>query len=1406
MDFFKIVERSKRGELEIFPDFQTGKITDLLGRGKSFYAIWDEEKHLWSTDENDVQRIVDDEIWKYVEDAKTRRGYDGYLNVRTMKSNSSGMWNTYTQYMRRFPDSKIQLDNKLTFLNTEVKKKDYVSKRLPYSLEEGSYESWDKLVGTLYDPSEREKIEWAIGAIVSGDSRKIEKFFVFYGDPGKGKGTIIKIIQKLFGDYCIAFDAESLGSKSDQFSMEVFKSNPLVAVDPDGNLSRIESNTRLNKIVSHEEVVINEKGKSRYNASMNCFLFVGSNHTVKITDGKSGIIRRLIDISPSGKTFKPKEYEKLMSQIDFELGAIAWHCLQVYRELGKNYYKTYIPHQMIMKTDVFYNFVEANIDIFKSQTEGMGLTQAYALYKEYCEDSFMEYKLPRYKFREELKNYYKKFDELTRIDGKQVRSWYSGFLAEKFDPPVLTKEEKALPLVMDETESKLDILLADCPAQYAVDDGSGNEKPEMAWGDVTTTLKDLDTTKTHYVQTQKFNKALICVDFDKKNEKGEKDALLNAEAASKWIPTYSEYSKGGRGIHLHYIYDGDVNDLDPLYEVGVEIKVFRGKSALRMRLSKCNNIDIAHLPVGSLPIKEKKMIDTEKLKDEKHLRNLVLKAMRKEIKGCEYTRPAINFIKDTLDEAYESGLSYDLTELEIDLWQFAANSSNSSKYCLQQFNKMKLISEDRKTKKLEQKIIGSEEEATKKNEAPIAFYDIEVFQNLLLVCWKLAGEDEPVHRLFNPTPVELEELFKMNLIDFNGRKYDRIILYHRYLGNSIESCFDLSQRVIVEGARDIYSSEAISIGYTDVFDYCSKKQSLKKWEIEMANKWAKDHPGEKKNPYRHLELGFKWDEPVDPSLWNKVAEYCENDVRATEALHNYRQADFKGRLILSDISGGTPNDTTNQLSTRFIFAKDRNPQREFNYRNMGDMSDVSSIYDDEIARLGLDPEYTKFDSKGRPIFPNYKFENGTSTYRGEVVGEGGYVFAIPGIHTGIPTQDISGMHPASIIAEKLFGEKYTKRFEEIVHARTLIKHKQFDEAKKLLDGKLAKYLDDESQAKDLATALKIVVNSVYGLTSAHFSNPFKDPRNLDNIVAKRGALFMINLKNEVQRRGFTVVHCKTDSIKVENATEEIVQFIRDYGKLYGYSFETEAEYDRLCLVNNAVYIAYEKNEGWTAVGAQFQHPYVFKTLFTGEEITFDDLCETKSVTGGAIYLDLNEQLDNVSDGEEELARRIYNENHVKKQKLNPKFDSYTDGELKDYISKGHSYQFVGRVGSFVPVRSNSGGGLLVREKDGKYYAVTGTSGYRWLESEVVRELGYEKKVDMRYYESLADDAIAAIEQFGSYERFVDLSKPYEPEPKQDDTPWTIVPCGDGKYNTCMECPECKGDVCKRGYALAVNKE
>src|SRR6185503_17523652 len=202
MDFFRVCTKElKVGKdivIEVFPDFIVGRSKDLMVRGRAFYAIWDEERNLWSTDEYDVQRLVDEALRQ--EAAKlTEAG--AKCSVKYLNSFGSNGWVQFRRFLRNVSDNSHQLDENLSFANTEVRKEDYVSRRLPYSLSDGDHSAWDELVGTLYEPEERAKIEWAIGAIISGDAKKLQKFLVLYGPAGTGKSTILNIVEKLFEGY-----------------------------------------------------------------------------------------------------------------------------------------------------------------------------------------------------------------------------------------------------------------------------------------------------------------------------------------------------------------------------------------------------------------------------------------------------------------------------------------------------------------------------------------------------------------------------------------------------------------------------------------------------------------------------------------------------------------------------------------------------------------------------------------------------------------------------------------------------------------------------------------------------------------------------------------------------------------------------------------------------------------------------------------------------------------------------------------------------------------------------------------------------------------------------------------------------------------------------------------------------
>ena len=889
IDFLMISTRStKRGVIEIYPKFIIKKSADLMIRGGDFYAIWLEERGLWSTDEQDALQLIDKELDKYAEE--NRNKFDANIKVLHMWDAESGMidaWHKYCQ--RQMRDSYHPLDEKLIFSNTETSKTDYASKRLPYPLERGDYSAWDKLISTLYTPEERHKIEWSIGAIVSGEAKTIQKFMVFYGSAGTGKSTILNIIQKLFEGYYSVFDARALGSSSNSFALEAFKSNPLVAIQHDGDLSRIEDNTRLNSLVSHELMTVNEKFKAAYTSKFNAFLYMGTNKPVKITDAKSGLIRRLIDVSPSGNKLAPSDYKSVMNRVNFEIGAIAYHCLDIFN-MNPGAYDDYIPISMMGASNDFYNFVLDSFPVFKKEN-GVTLKCAWEMYKTHCEEAKVPYPFSKRIFKEELKNYFRDYKERYRLeDDTRVRSYYIGFREDRFEeeeqPEIKVVEEKAS-LIFEYTDSIFDEVCENCFAQYATEKGT----PTKKWDNVSTTLKDIDTTKLHYVKVPENH---IVIDFDIPDENGEKSLERNLEAASKWPPTYGELSKSGKGVHLHYMYTGDPTKLSSVYSEHIEVKVYSGKSSLRRKLTKCNDLPIASISSG-LPLKgEDKVVNFDVVKTEKGIRTLIKRNLRKEIHPG--TKPSIDFIHKILSDAYASDLIYDVSDMKSAVLSFAATSTHQADYCIKLVSKMQFKSK--------------ETSVANDGEGKMIFYDIEVFPNLFLVNWKFEGEDQKVVRMINPKPAQIEELMKFRLVGFNCRRYDNHLMYARMMGYTNEQLYKLSQKIITEGKG--FFGEAYNLSYTDVYDFAAKKQSLKKWEIELG--------------IHHQELGLPWDQPVPEERWVEVAEYCDNDVIATEAVFNALKGDFTARKILADLAGMSVNDTTNALTTRIIFGKEKHPQ------------------------------------------------------------------------------------------------------------------------------------------------------------------------------------------------------------------------------------------------------------------------------------------------------------------------------------------------------------------------------------------------------------------------------------------------------------------------------------------------
>ena len=1402
---FLYVQREYSAKLQRYiysPSFIVDpELKDLMTRAQDFYALINHKTGLWVTDKLKANKLIDDAMRKaVVKDAgSSMEDPEHGPIIRFLRNTDNHMLDKWYKFCKfQMGDHYETLNQKIIFSNTEVKQEDYSSYRLPYPIQEEPTPYFDKLVNTLYLPDESAKFMYLIGCIIAGEQSKVQKLFVFYGLPGSGKSTIINkvIVNTVFGGarspYTTKFTAGLLANKSD-FGTSFLFSDAVLAFDDDADLSRIEDNTVLNLIVSHEAVLANKKFSPTFNVYPNLFLVCGTNEPIQLSPN-SGLNRRLIDIRQTGEHLPPEEYDDCIDHLKFERSGIAYKCLQLYKTRGKNYYNKYTPEDMLSKTSPFHNFVKDN---FVQLREGISLANAYKYYTDYCEETKLKSTMSRYKFRDSLKLY---FDEYTNeIDGGG-KAFFSGFKYEKIGlkrpetykkPEEKKSESKEDPLFswlkFNETKSLFDEVYADMPAQYSKSDGS----PTDYWANVKTTLGDLDSKREHYV---KVPENLIVIDFDLKDDNNEKSFVKNYEAARKLPRTYAELSKSGAGIHLHYIYTGgDPSSLSTLYGDNIEVKVFKGNSALRRKLSYCNDIPIAEISSG-LPLKEakKKMVDWDGWKNENVITSMICRNLDKEYHG--HTKPSIDYIDYILDQAYESGMSYDLRKLYQPVYDFALRSSHKSEYCTDKVAHMHFCSDDvlEREKQNEEKEI---ETTDSYDNAPIVIFDIESYpedkgknmEALLVVCWKYLGKDKTVVTMINPTPKEVRDLFRFRLVGFNNRDYDNHILYARSQGYSVAECNRLSQRIInsdnPEEKRRAKFMEAYGLAYTDIYDFAaaSNKQSLKKWEIELG--------------IHHQEMGIPWDQAVPKEMWPKVAEYCTNDVIATEAVWNHLQPDFMAREILAELTDMKVCNTTNQLTTKLLTEGIQDPQQYYIYTHLADMFPGY-----EFDPKGIDRSRYKED---------VKIVSGKSIYKGIDPGEGGRKIGYPGMYKNIGLFDVASMHPSSMIKLQIFGKEITKRLENLVKGRIAIKHKDYELAISLLGEKVRKYLTgDEAtlkrNAKALANALKTAINSVYGLTSASFNNKLRDPRNVDNIVAKYGALFMVDLEEELTNMGYKVVHVSTDSIKVADVDVAAWNYIYKRGQEMGFTFEWEAVYEKMTLVNDAVYIAkfmepdrckalynfipednsdaMEKGLLWSPTGKQFQIPYVFKTLFSHEEIIFKDMCESFSVSdGGTIYLDKNEDLPDVTELEKSLKKltKLIND-YLRIDYIPTKSVVKFENDLRELlgvpndvsretlkevlekeIAKGHDYRFIGRVGQFTPILPGHGGGALNRYDGARYTSVSGSKGYRWLESETMTD-DDKNYIDKSYYRKLVDDAKNAIEEFGDFEWFVSDSN--EPAP------------------------------------------
>ena len=188
------------------------------------------------------------------------------------------------------------------------------------------------------------------------------------------------------------------------------------------------------------------------------------------------------------------------------------------------YYDDYQPTMMMGASNDFYNYILEMYTTFAAE-EGVTLKSAWESYKNYCDDARVTFPLSQRLFKEEMRNYFEEYlDRFTLMDGTRVRSFFRAFKVDKMEDsvrvikkPVETSVRK---IDFNSTVSIFDTECADCPSQYATDEG----RPMKKWANVTTKLSDISTDKLHYVKVPDNH---IVIDFVITDETGNKSFESN---------------------------------------------------------------------------------------------------------------------------------------------------------------------------------------------------------------------------------------------------------------------------------------------------------------------------------------------------------------------------------------------------------------------------------------------------------------------------------------------------------------------------------------------------------------------------------------------------------------------------------------------------------------------------------------------------------------------------------------------------------------------------------------------------------------------------------------------------------------------------------------------------------------
>ena len=181
-DFYKVYaegpfDKRSQYDYEIKVSFNYVHNRDLIVRGGTFAYYWDGEQ--WRDSLAELVLTIDHTIkTKLDEIKKNNPGAD--VKYGLAENSESGIVTKFQKYCQDLQNKEIAFNTKIFFDNQTPKRDDYSTIQLNYHPEKGKCPNFDELAGILYAPEELTKILWALGALLTGDMPKIQKFLYLF--------------------------------------------------------------------------------------------------------------------------------------------------------------------------------------------------------------------------------------------------------------------------------------------------------------------------------------------------------------------------------------------------------------------------------------------------------------------------------------------------------------------------------------------------------------------------------------------------------------------------------------------------------------------------------------------------------------------------------------------------------------------------------------------------------------------------------------------------------------------------------------------------------------------------------------------------------------------------------------------------------------------------------------------------------------------------------------------------------------------------------------------------------------------------------------------------------------------------------------------------------------------------